>query len=98
MSAFAGVFDPIVVAFAAHFRVEIGEMEPGAGDADGDCVGCVEAEEPDAGFAAVSYVGADVELRECGESWQRGRGAETYAGHAKGDDADPGFVLECIDT
>jgi hypothetical protein len=62
MSAFTAVFKPIVAAVAAHFRVEIGEMEPGAGNADGNGVGCVEAEEPDAGFTAVSYVSADVKF------------------------------------
>src|SRR5580704_17144681 len=75
VGALAGVVDPAAASLAAHPRVEVGEMVPGAGDADGNCVCCIEAEEPDAGFVAMRDVGAHVEFGECGERRQCGRGA-----------------------
>src|ERR1700722_1310510 len=72
-------------------------MKPGAGDADGDRVGCVEAKKPDAGFPVALDVGADVEFGEGGECRQRGSAAQANAGHAEWDDADPGFTVKRID-
>src|ERR1700722_15141233 len=97
MSAFAAVFDPASSIFAAHACDEIGEMEPGTSDRDGDRVCGVEAEEPDAGFAAVRDIGAHVEFGECGERRQRRRGAQAHARHAEGNHADPGFALKRVD-
>src|ERR1700760_2814175 len=69
MGALAGVFSPIVARLAAHSRVEIWKMKPGACDADCDCVGRIKAEKPDAGLSAVGDVGAHIEFGECGDCW-----------------------------
>src|SRR5277367_5129613 len=70
VGAFAFVVDPAVAIFAAHSRVEVGEMKPGARDRDGDEICGVETEEPDAGLVAMRYIRADVEFGECGETGQ----------------------------
>ena len=93
VTTFAEVTDFVAVPVAAHVGPEIRKMEPGAGDGDGDGIGSIEAEEPDAGFAAERYIGADVHFGKSGEPRKRGSGAETDARHAERNDAEPSLTF-----
>ena len=87
-----------VAGGAVHVGVAVGEVEEASGDLDGEGIGCVEGEEPDAGVARVVVdVGADVEFLKFGEPGEGGEEARPDAGHEEGDDAEVGFVLEGID-
>ena len=46
----------------AHRCSEIGELVEGSGKPDGDYAGCIEGEEPDAGFSFERNIGANIEF------------------------------------
>jgi hypothetical protein len=73
----ASVADLVSDDVAGHLRVEVGQAEGDASEADGYGVVGVQAEEPDAGFALGRDVGAHVQFREVerggtlGKEWGR---------------------------
>jgi hypothetical protein len=60
----ASVADLVSDDVAGHLRVEVGQAEGGASEANGYEVVGVQAEEPDARFILGRDVGADVQFRE----------------------------------
>lgn len=95
MGAVAGVVDEAVAVIAGHGGVHVGEVEGEAGDSDGDGVCGFEGPEVDAGEAAAAGadVGAEVEFGEAGEAGEGRAEAGADAGHAEGDNGDPGVAV-----
>ena len=97
MRARTAVGNPSAGVFTAHSRAKIRKMKPRAGNGNGDRVGGVQTEKPDARLATCGHVGAHVQLRKSRESGHVGREPQPHAGHAKRDDGDPRAAVERID-
>ena len=77
--------------------VFIGQVEEAARGPDGERVGRVEGQEPDARFSLVFDIEAKIEFGEGGdpgEVWER---AMHDASHSEGDDTDPGCPIKLLD-
>ncbi len=74
-------------------------MEDGAGDRDGQWIACVERVEVNAGAvgAALTHVGAQVELREGAGAGHRRQAVDADAVHAEGDYTEPAGAVEGVD-
>ena len=68
-------------------------MKGKLGNANGDRIGCVEAEEPNARFSVESYVCANVEFRESRKPRDGGHASRRYVGHVKWNDRDPSLAV-----
>src|SRR5580658_10647203 len=97
MRAPAFILDPSILFFAGHSRAKIWQVKPGARDRHCNPVPCIEAEEPDSGFAIGHDVGTYIQFRKRGEQGSRGRASQSYAGHPKWHDAKPCLPFESID-
>jgi hypothetical protein len=79
--------DLVVRGVAGHLGVEVGQVEGGAGEADGETVVGVEREEPDAGSIPHRDVSAEVDLGKVREPGYGGHEMGPHADHVERHDA-----------